>query len=224
MRHRIRSLLGAAAISLLLAAPAAAAPPDTFEEHFTIIFPDVERGLVIFVNTTREDYCTPDVVAWELAFIQWIADFEAWLEGAMVGPEPPFPEDPPSGFPEGNDPIVSRVKETGQGAVVAHREGVNMDAEIWPMIDNPPLVGPCTDTDPADTPLVGTADWSSNDNDVFVSGTRGNSFGDRGTIVGRDANGKPFKYSWRFHLNDRCYTPEDGPPACLIETSSFTTH
>lgn len=214
MTSRFRSMLAAMALSLMLALPAAAAPPETIEERFTIIFPDVERELVIFVNTTREDYCTADVVDWELAVIQWII-------GGEVGP---FPDDPPSGFPEGNDPIVSRVKETGQGALIAHRKGVDMNAEIWPMIDDAPLVGPCTDTDPSDTQLVGTADWSANDNDVDVSGTRGNSFGDRGTIKGRDASGKPFKYSWRFHVNDRCYVPEDGPPACLIETSSFSTH
>jgi hypothetical protein len=224
MGHRIKSLIGAATISLLLAAPAVAAPPDRFEDHFTISFPDVERGLVILVNTTRDQYCTPDVVAWELAVAQWIIDWEAWFEGGQVGPEPPFPDDPPGGFPAGNDPLHVQLKETGQGALVLHLKAQDLDAEIWPMVDNPPLIGACTDTDPSDTPLVGTADVLGNDNDLEASGTRGNSFGDQGTIRGRDSDGDPFRYSWRFHVNDQCYAPDDGPPACLIEQSSFQTH
>ena len=215
------AMIGTALLLMALAAPVTAAPPERFEEHFTIAFPDEERGLVILVNTTRADYCTPDVVAWELAVIQWQADHDAWDQGGQVGPEPPFPPDPASGFPEGNDPIETQQKETGQGAIVFHQTAKGLDAEIWPMVDDAPLVGPCTDTDAGDTPLVGTANYSGNDNDRLGSGTRGNAFGDQGSIVGRRADGKPFKYSWRFHTNTRCFAPEDGPPACFMDTSSF---
>ncbi len=221
MMRRAMSLIGAAALLLALSVPTAAAPPTKFAENFTILFPDVERGLVIFINTTRDEYCTPAVVAYEEAVIQWIIDWDAWFEGGQVGPEPPFPDVPAGGFPEGNDPILTQIKETGQGALVRHQRARGLVAEIWPMIENPPLVGPCTDTDPGDTPLVGMAQYQGNDNDLFGSGTRGNAFGDRGTITGRDADGEPFRYSWRFHLNSRCYVPEGGEPACLIDTSSF---
>ena len=225
MRHVFRPVLVAAMLSLLAVVPAAAAPPERFDERFTILFPDTTRGLVVLVNTTRDEYCTADVVAWELAVLQFDIDWNAWFEGGQVGPEPPFPADPPSGFPEGTSSIHTQVKETGQGALVFYQAGRNLEAEIWPMVENAPLIGPCTDTNSADTPWVGTANYSGNDNDRFGSGTRGNAFGDQGSIKGKDANGRPFNYSWRFHINSSCFAPEnDGPPACLIDRSSFRTH
>jgi hypothetical protein len=215
------SLLGAAALLLAFGVPAAAAPPTKSAENFTLFLPDEERRLVIFLNTTRAEYCTAGVVAWEEAVAQWTIDYEAWLEGGEVGPEPPFPDEPVGGFPEGNDPILTQIKETGQGALVRHQRAKGLVAEIWPMVEDASGVGPCTDTDAGDTPLVGTGRYHGNDNDLFASGTRGNAYGDRGTITGQDADGNRFTYSWRFHVNSRCYAPEDGPPACLIATSSF---
>lgn len=223
MRRQFLGALAPATAALLavaIVAPMTAAAPDRYEERLTILFPDEDRGLIIFVNTTRDDYCTPAVVAWEEDVIQWSIDFDEWVDGGEVGPEPEFPPDPASGFAEGNDPIRIQEKVTGQGALVWHMNAKGLDAEIWPMVDDPFFVGPCTDSR-ANGGLVGTAQVQGNDNDVFVSGTRGNSWGDRGTIMARDADGEPHKYSWRFHTNDRCYVPEDGPPRCLIEQSSL---
>lgn len=88
------------------------------------------------------------------------------------------------------------------------------------MVDDPPGVGPCTDTRKSATPWTGTARVQGNDNDVLVSETRGNDFSDSGRVsVSR--YGKRAVSSWRFHVNDRCYQPEDGAPACLVERSSF---
>jgi hypothetical protein len=210
---------------LVLVVPATAAPPERNEINPTFFYADVERGLVIFVNTTRDQYCTPDVVAFELALARWLIDFEEWLEGGEVGPEPPFPDEPAGGFPEGEDPLREQLVTTRKGAVIVRMQGRNVTTEIWQMIEDAPLVGPCTDTDPADDPLyVGTSSVTANDNDLFVSGTRGNAFGSRLLFRGQDADGNAVKYTRRFHVNDRCRASEDAPPACLIETSYLRTH
>jgi hypothetical protein len=56
---------------------------------------------VILQNTSLDSYCTPDVVDWEEAVIQWNEEVQEWIDGGQQGPEPPFPPDPPSGFPGG---------------------------------------------------------------------------------------------------------------------------
>jgi hypothetical protein len=206
--HKAVGLLLGAVMAASLAAPVAAAGPERIKESFPIMFPDFDRGLAIFINTTREAQCTPEAIAAEEAFLEW-------LEGPMN--EPPPPEAP---YVPGIKDITIQEKVTGKGALVSHMKGSGLLAEIWPMVDDPPGVGPCLDTSASSTPWVGTARVQGNDNDVFVSETRGNSWGDSGrATVFR--NGKKAVYSWRFHLNDRCYVPEDGPPACLIEQSSF---
>ena len=225
MRHAIRSLLGSIALLLVLVVPAAAAPPERYEANLTFFYADIERGLVVFVNTTREQYCTPGVVAFERAVAEWQIAFEEWLEGGQVGPEPPFPDEPAGGFPEGDDPVQEQFITTRKGAVIYRMQGRNLTTEIWPMIEDAALFGPCTDTDPADDPLyVGTSSVSINDNDLFVSGTRGNAFGSRLLFRGQDADGNAVKYTRRFHMNDRCRATEEAPPTCLIERSYLRTH
>jgi hypothetical protein len=195
-----------------VAAPTAASPPERFEEPFTPNFPDLENDLAVFVNITRDAYCTDDVVAFEEAVI-------AWIEGGMVDPFPDEPE-----FPPGFDGIDVQLKETGKGALVAHANADDLVIELWTLDspENRPFVGPCTDTDDdAEFFARGTTSFKSNDNDLFGSGTRGNAFGDQGRAEVMDGAGNYYDYSWKFHLNSRCYAPEDGPPACLIEAASL---
>ena len=200
------------------AAPAAAAPPDKLQIPLTILFPDFERGLVGFLNTTREEYCTPAVIKFEKELQQFFKDLEEWENGGQVGPPPEFPDEPQ--FPDGRKPINIQEKVTGKGAIVGRARGSRLVAQLWPMVSNPPEAGPCTDSDPKATPWRGTGSFRGNDNDLDVSETRGNAFGERISMTVK-RNGQKARYVSRFHLNDRCYMPEDGPPRCLIETTRF---
>jgi hypothetical protein len=79
-RRRFSVLLAATALLLAPAAPAAAGgPPVVFPDPFAFTGPDYENGLVVFVNTSRESFCTPEQVDRE----QMVVD---WLLGGMVDP------------------------------------------------------------------------------------------------------------------------------------------
>ena len=209
-KRSITSLVVGGLLAAMLPGVAAAAPPDRFEAPFTIQHLDLENELVAFGNLDRADYCTPDVVQWE-------EDILAWLVGGQVGPPPPEPA-----FPDGSEAISVQTKVTGKGAVVAQARGSGLSIELWPLNANPPLVGPCTDTDEAGSPFAtGQMSFHGKDNDFDVSGTRGNAFGDQGRAMVTDGAGDTYRYSWLFRLNDRCYAPEDGPPACLIDTATL---
>jgi hypothetical protein len=210
MRNRVLSLMGAAVLALAGAAPALAGPPTRFSEPILFSFPDTTLGLVVLINIDRASICTPEQIAFEEALIDW-------LEGGEVG-EPPEPPADPEGF----DLVSFQQLETGQGAVVQLFKASGLYVEIWEMDADAPLVGPCTDTDDA-MHLIGsgTARFIANDNDLFFSDTRANAFGDRGIANISDDEGNRFRYSWMFHINSRCFAPEDGPPACLIQRSSL---
>ena len=97
----IRTAVTGGLLVLLLAGGADAAAPSRAREPLINVFPDFERGLVILQNTSLDSYCTPDGVDWEEAVIQWNEEVQEWIDGGQQGPEPPFPPDPPSGFPGG---------------------------------------------------------------------------------------------------------------------------
>lgn len=188
---------------------AAASPPDKFEAPITNTHPDLENDLAVFVNTSRDAYCTPEVIAFEEAVV-------AWLESGGA-----FPEEP--AFTDGFELISGKTKVTGQGAVVASINARGLHIELW-VLDAPedrPFVGPCLDTDDANTMFgSGTSTLQGRDNDFDNSGTRGNSFGERGRANVSGDSGD-YAYSWKFHLNSKCYTPEDGPPSCLLDTATL---
>jgi hypothetical protein len=210
MRRSVTGLGAAALLAVVSAVPALAGPPAKFQVPLTILFPDTSLGLVVMINTDRASYCTPEVVAYEEAFI-------AWLDGGEVGDPPAEPA-----FPEGFQLISIQEVETGKGAIVSQTKASGLAIEIWELEADAPLVGPCTDTDDNLNRIGGgTVSYQGNDNDLFGSGTRGNAFGDRGhaKLVGSD--GSSLEYAWLFHINSRCFSPEEGPPKCLIERSSL---
>lgn len=210
MKSRFLAGIIAASLALAAAVPVAAAD---HREHvrFTPSFPDLVNELVVFVNIDRQSYCTDEVVDFEEAIL-------AWIDSDFAGPPPPEPA-----FPLGFDPIMVQEKETPKGAIVSLAKGSGLVIELWEL-DNEadrPFVGPCLDTDDRHTRFArGKTRFQGQDNDLFASGTRGNAFGDRGqaNVV---HNGDGYRYTWRFRVNDRCYTPEDGPPKCLIETAKL---
>lgn len=112
--------------------------------------------------------------------------FCAWEEGGFVGPEPVI------------EPVTVSTLETGKGAIVGSFRATR-PIELWMLDEDADLSGPCTDTDNQTGPwATGDATVTSNDNDVFVSGTRTNSFGDRGRGTVVDSAGEQWFYSWTF--------------------------
>ena len=210
MRRRALGLCAAALLAVSAAAPASAAPPGQNDVPFFFLAPDTNLGLVVFINMDRATYCTPEIVAWEEAFIDW-------LEGGEVGDPPEFP-----GAPDGFDPVRIQETETGQGALVQLLRGSNLTIELWEMDPDAPLIGPCTDTDDTLNRIAtGTATLMNNDNDLFGSGTRGNAFGNQGLAFLEGEDGTLYKYSFRFHVNSACHTTADGEPACVIDSSTL---
>jgi hypothetical protein len=213
MRKRIPTalLIGALAAMMALGTTAGASEKVEVPEYFS--FPDFGNELAVFVNISRDELCTDEVVAFENAIA-------AWLEGGMVDP---FPDEPT--FSDGRELVQLSSVLTKKGALVGQVNEQDLYIEVWSQ-DSPedrPLVGPCTDTDDGGSLFAtGRTSYHANDNDFFGSGTRGNSFGDRGKANLVDADGNEYNYSWRFHTNSKCYAPDDGPPACLSDVGTLT--
>lgn len=205
-----------------------AGPPDRLEAYPGIDFPDFENGFVVFLNTTRAAVCTPEQLQAELDFLDWAEEwgeaFFQYLEENdgdptdFPGPFPP-PEPP---RPDGIAPFTVQQKETGKGAIVESTRGKNIPTEVWRQVDDPPGVGPCTDTFGETEPFAtGTSMAKSNDNNVFDSPSRNTSFGNHLKASLTDAAGNDFVFDRRFHVNFRCNTPDFGPPACEIDRTSI---
>jgi hypothetical protein len=217
MMHR-RILLVVMTILLAAAAlPASAAPPEQIADPFPFTGPDFENDLVIFVNTTRAEFCTPE----QIAFEQAVAD---WLAGGMVGP---FPEDP-TPPPTGRVAFPAYLVETPQGVIANTRgtiEGLVM--ELW-VLDDPDDrvgVGACLDTDDADELFAsGTSTFRGVGTDfygaVFEGTTRRPSFIDhtQGGGVVTTPDGDRYDYSWFFHQHIPC---EDADPDPFCEVAHF---
>lgn len=213
MSRRVLITLLAGLMVGVMIAPVSASPPDKFEAPWTFGFPDYENGLAVFINTDRETECTDEVVAWELAIA-------AWLQGGMEGPPPDEPF-----FPPGKELVSVQGQETGQGAIVGHISESDLYIEVWTLDDpeNRLDVGPCTDTDDQGEFLAsGSTSYKSQDNDAFGTTNRGNSFGHQGKASLTDSDGNDWSYKWKFHVNNRCYAPEFGPPACLRTPGTLT--
>ena len=232
MNRMTRTVIGLAASAALVTgavpSPATAGPPDRIEAYPGIDFPDFENGFVVFLNTTREAVCTPEQLEAELAFLDWVVEwgdaFFQYLDengGDPTGFPGDFPPDEPP-RPDGIAPVTVQQKETGKGAIVESVRGKDIPTELWRQVENPPGVGPCTDTADATEPFAtGTSMVKSNDNNLFDSPSRNTSFGNHVKASLTDVDGNSFVYDSRFHLNFRCNAPEFGPPACLIDRTSI---
>ena len=109
-----------------------------------------------------------------------------WFAGGFVGPPPV------------QKLIDSQVKETGQGALVASFHETST-LELWNLDDPSDPQDPCSDTDGQEGAWAqGSATVTANDNDLDVSGTRRNSFGERGQGKVHDADGGHWHFSWVF--------------------------
>ena len=176
------TMVACLAVLAVGATPAGADPATTFiADDFVATIADGSNDLVAFVNTTREDYCTDEMVAAENAFRDWVL-------GGEVGDPPEFP------VVLGTTAITITEKNVGSGNIRASFNGT-VPIELWtfeagksPSLDN--LWFPCIDTDglidgtdeaiaAGELFAAGTAKWSFKDNDLEGSGPRTNIWGDR---------------------------------------------
>ena len=73
--------------------------------------------------------------------------------------------------------------------------------ELWRLDEDADLTGPCQDTDAQSGPwAVGAARTVRNDNDLDVSGTRSNAFGERLVGTATDADGAVWHVSGHVRL------------------------
>ena len=209
-----RSLTAALGAVLLLgvaAAPATAAgPPKVFEEPFAFTGPDLEHGFVVFINTSREAFCTDEQVAREQAIIDWI---EA---GAVEEDFPEWAHERPEGF----ELWTAMFNDTPRGAI-AHLNENDQHIELW-RLDEPedaPGVGACTDSDNRDEMFAsGNADIKATVTDLFGSGQRPTALDtSRGQadLVGVDGKDYRYTFSWRLIL------PCTEPPGRPCEMTHF---
>ena len=172
---RMRTVLVAAmailAMALGLTAQTSAAPPEQVElDDFAPLFADVEDGLGLFVNISRDDYCE-------------------WVDGGFVGP-PPVDQTISVQLKEtGKGAVVASFE--GDLSIELWR----FDPDVPPLVD--PCVDTDAQSGPWAT---GTAHVQANDNDFDGSHTRTNSFGVRGQGTVEDASGGTWHFSWTDRL------------------------
>jgi len=173
----IRPVLFAVLLVLTVAAPAFAARPDRVYQPLAIALADGNLQLVIFINTTRAAYCTPELVQWE-------EDVIAGNAG-----DPPAPTD-------GFAPILTETTQTRHGTDYSE-QGKGLVGEVWRMVADPPTVGPCTDSDPSGRVLVGTARYSLDLKNI--DGDRPFEFDEQARVIGGGAKHGPHMYYGRLH-------------------------
>ncbi len=136
----------------------AATPAETIEVGPSIQAIDDDQGLLLFVNSTRADYCTPTMVAWEEAVL-------AWLETDMSTEPPPYP-----GYDSLETFSATRMPVGRHNAW--SRWSAQVTVELWEFDEGvfPDHLGagPCTDSDEATGPFAtGIGTWTQSDNDSW---------------------------------------------------------
>lgn len=209
-----RSLTAALGALLLLGVSASAAgaagPPEVIEDPFAFTGPDVDNALVVFINTSREAFCTEEQVAREVLIIEW-------LEGGMVEP---FPEEALGRTP-GMKTWTPTLIDTPHG-VIGKLDEREQYTELW-RLDEPQDafgVGACSDTDDRDELFAtGTADIRANATDLLEQGLRPAAIDHvrgRADLVAADGTDYSYSFSWRLIL------PCEEPPGRPCEVTKFS--
>ncbi|WP_438854930.1 hypothetical protein [Agromyces sp. M3QZ16-3] len=213
----IRSLLTLAAAALLLSAPAAPAaavggPPEAFDDPFAFTGPDFTNGFVVFINTTRDEFCTSEQVAREQAIVDWI-------EGGMVDPFPEWALERPAGIETWTPQLIATPKGT-----IGRLSVSDQVIELWWLDDeiDAPGVGACLDTDDrSERFAVGTADVRAMVTDFFGEGLRAASldrFSGTADLVGDDGH----EYGYRFLWHQLLPCTLDPGPRCELARFTLT--
>ncbi len=111
-------------------------------------------------------------------------DYCAWEESEFAGPAPVTT-------------LIPAQEHVVRGQVLMATFGGTSSLELWMLDEDADLSGPCQDTDAQAGPwATGTANLKGRDNDVQVSLTRTNAFGEQlnGKVVDVDGN------TWRFSM------------------------
>jgi hypothetical protein len=135
-------------------------------------------------------------------------DYCAWEESDFAGPPPVTT-------------LIPAQVHVVRGEVLLATYGGTSNLELWMLDEDADLSGPCQDTDDQDGPwATGTADLNGHDNDVEVSLTRTNAFGEQlhGSVV--DVDGSTWQFSagvqlridraGEFHFITERFTLADG--------------
>jgi len=206
----LAAVLGAMLLLGLAAAPAqAVGPPEVFEDPFAFTGPDYDHGLVVFINTSRESFCTEEQVGRELALVEWI-------EGGMVDPFPEWALERPAGF----QTWTPKVIDSPHG-VIANLKESGQYIELW-WLDEPEDsygIGACLDTDDRDALFAtGTADIKATATDLFESGLRPVALDHvKGSADLASVDGQDYRYSFSW----RALIPCQEPPGRPCEVTHF---
>lgn len=190
--------LGCAALLMGALVPAHAVPAthtEVFDDVYTIAA-DGTNELAAFVNTTRDTYCTPEIVAFENALV-------AWLATDRSTPGPTFPGH------LADRSVTASLMAVG-GGIFRLTASTQVPVQLWTFEGGKSyaegnLVQPCVDTDgivdgsdqvtePGQLLAEGEGTLTSKDNDANGTGPRTNIWGDRLTA---SLSGPGGKYTYR---------------------------
>jgi hypothetical protein len=203
MRRKV-GVLGlalATVAGLALAAPAASAAPAAQQgSNWYGIWGNLDWPVpgALFLNQTRDTYCTPDVVDWEQSFAAWLQDPDS----------NPDPGEAP--FVDGLERAPQLTVSPGDGVVIIRVSGKDLPAELWTFDDDvqgwEDVIAPCIDTDGRGAQRVATGAGSikHNDNDLFGEGQRGNAWRFQAQAQLTDTAGG----EWRFIDRLRATVPQ----------------
>ena len=161
--RRFVSVGACAAAAATLGVGTASATPDVTVTTTTATarIVDGEHGLLLFLNKSRADLCTPERIAFE-------EELEAWFEGGLVGDPPVEPADSHRG--------VAQIRQTVRvvdGRELLTRTG-EVPVEVW-RLDGEDGGIDCTATDGPEAELFasGTMDltMTRRSTDATVSGS-----------------------------------------------------
>ena len=216
------SVLGlalATTAGLALATPAASAEPAAQQgDNWFGTWGDLEWPVpgALFINQTRDTFCTPEMIAWEQSYAAWLQDPDNTTQ----------PGDSP--FVEGLERAPIREVSPVDGVVKTQVTGKDLPAELWTFDDDvqgwEDVIAPCIDTDGAGAQRVatGTGSIKHNDNDLFGDGKRGNTWRFHAQAELTDTTGG----QWRFVASIRATVPahQDEPVREKGEYGLFPVH
>jgi hypothetical protein len=186
--RRVVTVGACAAAAATLGVGTASASPDvtTTTNHATARIVDEENGLLLFINKSRADLCTPERIAFE-------AELVVWFEGGLVGDPPVEPADSSQG-----------VVEVGQTSrLVDGREILKSDdevpVEVWRLDDEGGGID-CTATDGAGAELFAAGTMNYTTTRRITDSTVSGSIRVAGTVM--DTVGGRWNYSVRYLLKN----------------------
>jgi hypothetical protein len=145
---------------------------------------DPDNDLLVFVNKSRADLCTPERIIFEQQFL-------AWLDGGAQGDPPPEPASSQQGIAP-----VTFTQRTAGDVTTFTIDGRNLPVEVWRLEDDVDGLD-CTATDGPGAALFATGIMTWH-NQRVTTPTGGGSFSVslQGRVVGTD--GQPYNYSIRY--------------------------